>query len=94
MASYTTELKEEIVNSYLEGKTIRILSEEYNINQSTINYWIKKQIKKTQVEDELKINNPCFLENKVLKKQIEELKMEIFMLNRSLSFIAKLSIGE
>ena len=40
---YSVELKNEILNKYLEGKgTIRTLGQEYGISKGTIKTWIRK----------------------------------------------------
>ena len=40
---YSVELKNEILNKYLEGKgTTRTLGQEYGISKGTIKTWIRK----------------------------------------------------
>ena len=71
---YSIELKNEILNKYLEGKgTTRTLGQEYGISKGTIKTWIHKA-KNPELASGLKQGRPRKEENIDYKERYEILK--------------------
>ena len=71
---YSIELKNEILNKYLEGKgTTRTLGQEYGISKGTIKTWIHKA-KYPELASGLKQGRPRKEENIDYKEKYEILK--------------------
>lgn len=84
------ELKEEILNlKFQEGRTVRSLSEEYNIPYHTISGWCTKY-KKEAAENKEKAKQLAKIEEwSALKKEVEELRKENDFLKKAAAFFAK-----
>ena len=71
---YSIELKNEILNKYLEGKgTTRTLGQEYGISKGTIKTWIHK-VKHPELASGLKQGRPRKDEEIDYKERYEILK--------------------
>lgn len=82
---YEPELKQEIIRLYLEeGRTMKSLTEEYNLGQGTLRYWLKNTCKECA---ETKDFTTMKLER--LRKQNVELVKENQFLKKAAAFFAK-----
>lgn len=71
---YSEKQKAEIINQYLSGNTVTILSKEYDIARSTIYKWIKEYT--DSEKQERKVNMRDFFDLKQRCEQ-QELMIEI-----------------
>lgn len=82
--NYDEDFKETIKELYNNGKSIKELSGEYGIPQSTLRHWFlydsKKDIEPMSKEE---------LELKALKKQIKDMKEENDILKKALTIFAQ-----
>lgn len=82
---YEPELKQEIIRLYLEeGRTIKSLTEEYNLGNGTIRYWLKnsrKECDKTTGNDRDELMR--------MRKELTELRKENLFLKKAAAFFAK-----
>ena len=77
---YSIELKNEILNKYLEGKgTTRTLGQEYGISKGTIKTWIRKA-KHPELASDLK-------QGRQRKDEIIDYKERYEILKKYLAFI-------
>lgn len=87
---YEPELREKILRLHLEeGRTKKSLTEEYNLGQSTLSYWLKQYRKECETNDELKHTDKSYAEAKRLRAEIAELKKENDFLKKAAAFFAK-----
>lgn len=83
--NYEPELKQEIIRLYLEeGRTLKSLTEEYNLGKGTLRYWLQNTRKECE-------NNKdgAMIELERLRKQNAELKKENLFLKKAAAFFAK-----
>lgn len=87
---YEPELKEKVLRLYLEeGRTKKSLTEEYNLGQGTLTYWLqqyRKECEKNPIKQE---ESDSYAEAKRLRKEIEELRKENDFLKKAAAFFAK-----
>ena len=82
---YEPELKQEIIRLYLEeGRTMKSLTEEYNLGKGTLRYWLKNSRKECD-----KNMNGASEELGRLRKQNAELRKENQFLKKAAAFFAK-----
>ena len=82
---YEPELKQEIIRLYLEeGRTMKSLTEEYNLGKGTFRYWLKNSRKECD-----KNMNGASEELGRLRKQNAELLKENQFLKKAAAFFAK-----
>jgi transposase len=87
---YEPELKDKILRLYLEeGRTKKSLTEEYNLGQGTLTYWLKQYRKECEYTPSKQEEADSYAEGKRLKKEIEELKKENDFLKKAAAFFAK-----
>lgn len=90
MQQYEKEFKQRIVRLHLEeGRTIRSLSDEYEICHGSISNWIKIYREECQTNQETKKDYDFMAENRKLRKQLEEAKKENEFLKKAAAFFAK-----
>jgi transposase len=90
MGSYEIEFKQKIVRLHLEeGRTIRSLADEYNISKASISNWVKNCREECQTNHEAKEDYDYMMENRKLRKQLEEKEKEILFLKKAAAFFAK-----
>jgi len=90
MKSYETEFKQKIVRLHLEeGRTIKSLSEEYGVSTAGISIWVKAYREECQTNQEIKVDYDYMLENRKLRKQLEEMQKENQFLKKAAAFFAK-----
>jgi transposase len=90
MGKCETEFKQKIVRLHLEeGRTIRSLADEYNISKASVSNWVKKHREECQTNHEAKEEYDYMMENRKLRKQLEEQEKEILFLKKAAAFFAK-----
>ena len=90
MQNYENEFKQKIVRLHLEeGRTIKSLSDEYNVSKASISIWVKAYREECQTNQETKEDYDYMLENRKLRKQLEETKKENEFLKKAAAFFAK-----
>lgn len=87
---YDLVMKKKIIRLHLEeGRSLKSLTEEYNLGSGTLRYWIEKYREECQGNIELKQESNIYEENKKLRKQLEELEKENRFLKKAAAFFAK-----
>jgi transposase len=90
MKQYGTEFKQKIVRLHLEeGRTLNSLSDEYGVSKASISIWVKSYREKCQINQEAKEDYDYMLENRELRKQLEEMQKENQFLKKAAAFFAK-----
>jgi transposase len=90
MTNYETEFKQKIVRLHLEeGRTIQSLTDEYSISKASISNWVKNHREECQTNHEAKEEYDYMMENRKLRKQLEEKEKEILFLKKAAAFFAK-----
>lgn len=75
MASYDEEFKKRLVRMHLEeGRTIKSLSEEYQVSENGIGYWLKKYREECSKNPAAQEEYDLMKENLRLRKELEEAK--------------------
>lgn len=87
---YDLAMKKKIIRLHLkEGRSVKSLTEEYNLGSGTLRYQIEKYREECQENTELKQEADIYAENKKLRKQLEELEKENRFLKKAAVFFAK-----
>ncbi len=87
---YTPELKEKVLRLYLEeGRSKKSLTEEYNLGQGTLTYWLQQRRKECQSNPTIQEENNSYEEILRLRKELEEAKKENEFLKKAAAFFAK-----
>ena len=87
---YEPEFKEKVLRLHLEeGRTIKSLTEEYNLGQGTLSYWLQQRRKECQSDTKLKEQTDAYEENRRLRKELAKKKKEIAFLKKAAAFFAK-----
>ena len=90
MQQYETEFKQKIVRLHLEeGRTLNSLSDEYGVSKASISIWVKSYREECQINQETKVDYDYMLENRRLRKQLEEMQKENQFLKKASAFFAK-----
>ena len=90
MRNYEPEFKRKIVRLHLEeGRTIKSLSEEYEVSKASISIWISNYRQECQTSQETKEDYDYMMENRKLRKQLEEMEKENRFLKKAAAFFAK-----
>ena len=90
MGNYNNEFKKEIVKLHLEeGRTIRSLSEEYEISKASVSNWVRDYREECQENHETKQEYDLMTENRRLRKKLEEAEKENLFLKKAAAFFAK-----
>jgi transposase len=90
MINYETEFKQKIVRLHLEeGRTIQSLADEYSISKASISNWVKNYREECQTNHEAKKEYDYMMENRKLRKQLEEMEKENRFLKKAAAFFAK-----
>ena len=89
-SKYSSELKQEVIRLHLEeGRTVKSLTEEYNLGRGTITYWLKQYREECENNKSIKDQSDSYAETLRLKKENAELKKEIEFLKKAAAFFAK-----
>ena len=86
---FEEEVKHKIVKLHLEGRTLKSLAEEYGVSKASISNWVKQYRSECQTNQELQEENDYLMENRRLKKELEEIRKENAFLKKAAAFFAK-----
>ena len=87
---YDLDTKKKIMRLHLEeGRSIKSLSEEYNLGSGTLRSWLNKYREECQTHPEMKQELDIYNENRRLRKQLEELQKDNLFLKKAAAFFAK-----
>ena len=86
---FEEEVKHKIVKLHLEGRTLKSLAEEYRVSKASISNWVKQYRSECQTNQELQEESDYLIENKRLKKELEEIRKENAFLKKAAAFFAK-----
>lgn len=87
---YEPELKEKVLRLYLEeGRTKKSLTEEYQLGQGTITYWLQQRRKECQTNPAIQAETSSYEEIRRLRKELAEAKKENDFLKKAAAFFAK-----
>ena len=86
---YEPELKEQVLRLYLEGRTKKSLTEEFNLGQGTLSYWLQQRRKECQTNPQIQEENASYEEVKQLRKELAEAQKENAFLKKAAAFFAK-----
>ena len=90
MQHYEEEFKQRIIRLHLEeGRTLKSLSEEYNVSKASISIWIKACREECQTNHETKEEYDFMTENRRLRKELAEMQKENLFLKKAAAFFAK-----
>ncbi|KAE9633196.1 transposase [Defluviitalea raffinosedens] len=77
MKIYEPKFKKNTIRLHLEeGRTIQSLYEEYQVSRASISIWVRSYREECQTNQEIKEEHDYMLENRKLRKQLEELQKE------------------
>jgi transposase len=87
---YEAELKEKVLRLYLEeSRTKKSLTEEYDLGQGTITYWLQQRRKECQTNPEMKEETSTYEEIRRLREELAEAKKENEFLKKAAASFAK-----
>ncbi len=90
MRHYEEDFKRKLVRLHLEdGRSLRSLSEEYDASKASISKWIHTYREECQIDSKSGAEYDSLIENRNLRKQLEELKKENQFLKKAAAFFAK-----
>ncbi len=90
MSRYNPELRNKILRLHLEdGRSIKSLTEEYNLGSGTLRYWLDKHREECKTNPVIKNETEAMLEIKRLKKELAESQKENAFLKKAAAFFAK-----
>lgn len=88
--NYTPELKMKIIRLYEEGNSsYRTLAAEYGVSRSSISKWYREYSFGSQTSPETREKCDSTDEILCLKKENEDLKVEVVFLKKVVAFFAK-----
>ena len=76
-----------------EGRTIRSLSDEYEVSEASISNWVKEYREECQKDHITKEEYDYMLENKKLRRQLEEQEKEIRFLKKQRHSLRRKSLS-
>jgi transposase len=89
---YPPEFREEIVKLYREGAKVTDLAREYEISKDSIYSWSKAAgFPETEDDDEEKTREALAAENRELKRQLKQMKMDQEILEKAAAWFAQKS---
>lgn len=87
---YDPVLRDKVVRLHLEeGRTIKSLTDEYNLGSGTVQYWLRKHREECNTNPQLKNETDQMLEIRRLRKELEETQKENEFLKKAAAFFAK-----
>ena len=87
---YDPHLRDKIIRLHLEeGRTVKSLTEEYNLGSGTLRYWLDKQREECKTNPQIKNETEAMLEIRRLKKELAEAKKENDFLKKAAAFFEK-----
>ena len=83
-------LRKKIIKLHLEeGRTIKSLTNEFKLGNGTLSYWLKKHREECKDNPDLQSETDQMVENRKLRKRLEELEKENRFLKKAAAFFAK-----
>lgn len=90
MNQFTDETRRKVVKLHLQnGRTIASLAAEYGASTASVCNWIRKYREECQTNDKAKNEYELMLENRELKRKLEETQKENDFLKKAAAFFAK-----
>lgn len=90
MRNYEEDFKRKLIHLHLEdGRSLKSLSEEYDASKASISKWVRTYREECQTNPKTNEEYDSLMENRNLKKQLEELKKENQFLKKAAAFFAK-----
>lgn len=87
---YDKVLQDKIIRLHLEeGRSIKSLTDEYNLGNGTLRYWLDKHRKECKKDPILQNETEQMIEIRRLKKELAETKKENDFLKKAAAFFAK-----
>jgi transposase len=87
---YDSVLRDKIIRLHLEeGRTIKSLTNEYNLGSGTLRYWLNKHREECENNPQLQNETDQMLEIRRLKKELAETQKENEFLKKAAAFFAK-----
>ncbi len=87
---YDPVLRDKIIRLHLEeGRTAKSLTDEYNLGNGTLRYWLNKHREECKNDPQLQGETNQMLEIRRLKKELAETKKENEFLKKAAAFFAK-----
>ncbi|TCK97972.1 transposase [Natranaerovirga hydrolytica] len=87
---YDPNLQKKIIRLHLEeGRSVKSLTDEYNLGSRTLRYWLDKHREECKINPELKNESDILLVNQKLRKELAEAKNENDFLKKASAFFAK-----
>lgn len=87
---YDPVLRDKILRLHLEeGRTVKSLTDEYNLGSGTLRYWLDKHHKECKNNPQLQSETDQMHEIRRLKKELAEAKKENEFLKKAAAFFAK-----
>jgi len=87
---YEPALKEKVIRLHLEeGRTVKSLTEEYQLGKGTLKYWLSSRNKEGQTNAIIREENANYAEVLRLRKELAESQKEITFLKKAAAFFAK-----
>jgi len=95
MRNYELEFKQKIVRLNLEeGRTLKRLSEEYEVSKASISIWVSSCRQKCQTNQETKEEHDYMKENRKMCKQLEKMENKNQLLKKWKHSLRKKSIHQ
>lgn len=89
MKKYTKELKVKVIKLHLEGRSKKSLTEEYELGQGTLTYWLQQYREEAKSNPKLQEETDQAQEIRRLKKELAEAQKENSFLKKAAAFFAK-----
>lgn len=86
---FDENVKNDIIQMHLNGRTIKDLSDEYRVGRSTISKWMKQYRDQCGSMRKVEEENYYINENRKLKKEIYKIRSENEFLKKVVKFFAK-----
>ncbi|MBF7097659.1 transposase [Alkalibacter mobilis] len=87
---YDPVLRDKVIRLHLEeGRTIKSLTDEYNLGNGTLQYWLRKHREECENNPQLKTETDQMLEIRRLRKELAETQKENEFLKKAAAFFAK-----
>ena len=87
---YDTQLRDKIIRLHLEeGRSVKSLTDEYNLGSGTLRYWLEKHREECKTNPELQNETEALIEIQRLRKELAEAKKENDFLKKAAAFFAK-----
>ncbi len=87
---YDPVLRDKIIRLHLEeGRSIKSLTDEYNLGSGTLRYWLNKHREECKINPQLQNETNQMIEIRRLKKELAQIQKENDFLKKAAAFFAK-----